>query len=450
MSDRRLTPRMMSGFALGDHTINIGLSALSLLYLYFLSEVAGLRPALASLVLLVGRSVDAFIDPLIGRLSDVTRWRAGRRRPYFLIAALPFGASFALLWLVYPIDSPLLTFTIYSVLYVVHSVTGSMLAVPYMALLPELAVDYHARTRLNAYRQVGAVLGTLIAATAMRPLVDWFGGGAVGFAWTGVLLGIWSALPWLVVYLVTWERPEHSVPTVSFLTSFREVMAHGTYQRLLLLFLGSRMAMDLSGAMFVFYLTYWLQRPSDFPLVMGVMLITGTVTLPLWLRAAGRFDKAGVFCFALAIWIAALLVIQAVDPVWPRWSMLALAAVVGVGFAAGDLMPWAMLGDVIDEDELLRGARRDGMYAGVFIFLRKLAGAAAVAVGGQFLDVAGFVAGQPQSPTVLTTIRILTAAAPALLLTCAAIGSLRYPLGQARHREILQQLDERLAKAGKP
>ena len=224
-----------------------------------------------------------------------------------------------------------------------------------------------------------------------------------------------------MVYAVTWERPEHSVPSVSFLTSFREVVAHGTYQRLLLLFLGSRIAMDLSGAMFVFYLTYWLERPGDFPIVMGVMLVTGTLALPVWLRAAARFDKAAVFCIGLCIWIGALLVIQALTPTWPRWSMWVLAAIVGIGFAAGDLMPWSMLGDVIDEDALQRGERRDGMYAGVFIFLRKLAGAAAVAVGGQFLDLAGFVAGAQQSDAVLITIRILTAAAPALLLAQALL-----------------------------
>jgi Na+/melibiose symporter-like transporter len=259
------------------------------------------------------------------------------------------------------------------------------------------------------------------------------------------VLGVWCTLPWLVVYAVTWERPNHVVSTVPFLLGVRRVFAHRTYQRLLLLFLGSRMAMDLSGAMFVFYLTYWLQRPEDFPIVMGLMLLTGTFVLPLWLRAARRFDKSTVFVIGLAIWIAALLVIQQMDPTWPRWSMWVLAALVGVGFAAGDLMPWSMLGDVIDEDELRHGERRDGIYAGVFTFLRKLGGAAAVAVGGQFLDLAGFVPGRVQSPEVLTTIRLLTAAIPALLLFIAAMGSFGYPLDKERHDEILRLLDSRPA-----
>ena len=86
---------MKTGYALGDHAINIQLATVSLFYLYFLSEIVGLSPSLAGLVLLGGRAVDAFTDPLMGRLSDRTRWRRGRRRPYFLIGALPFGLSFA-------------------------------------------------------------------------------------------------------------------------------------------------------------------------------------------------------------------------------------------------------------------------------------------------------------------------------------------------------------------
>lgn len=433
----------MAGFALGDHTINIGLSALSLLYLFFLSEVAGLRPALASLVLLVGRGVDAFVDPLMGRLSDITRWRYGRRRPYFLLAAVPFGLSFATLWLVYPLHSQFGDFVIYSVLYVIHSVAASMLTVPYMALLPELASDYHERTRLNAFRQVGAVLGTLVAAMAMRPLVEWFGGGAGGFAWTGVVLAVWMTVPWFVVYRVTWERRDHPISTTTFFGGVRRVFGHRTYQRLLTIFISSRMALDLSGAMFVFYLTYWLQRPSDFPLVMGLMLLAGTLALPLWLRAARETNKATAFMIGVGIWIVALIGIQLQEPGWPEWTMWALAALAGVGFAAGDLMPWAMLGDVIDEDELQHGERRDGIYAGVFTFLRKLGGAAAVAVAGQLLDLTGFSPGETQTPAVLTAIRFLTAGLPAIILVIGTTAALRYPLDKTRHDEILNALDER-------
>jgi GPH family glycoside/pentoside/hexuronide:cation symporter len=103
---------------LGDHTITLTLAALSLFYVFFLTEYAGIRPALAGLVPLIGRFVDAFTDPLMGRLSDLTRTRMGRRRPYLLLGALPFGLSFAALWVDLPAESQLGRFAYYTGAYV--------------------------------------------------------------------------------------------------------------------------------------------------------------------------------------------------------------------------------------------------------------------------------------------------------------------------------------------
>ena len=85
-------------YALGDHTVNLVLSAATLLYLPFLMTHGGLSPALAGLVIWIARIADAVTDPGMGRLSDATRWRSGRRRPYFLIGALPFIGLFQVDW----------------------------------------------------------------------------------------------------------------------------------------------------------------------------------------------------------------------------------------------------------------------------------------------------------------------------------------------------------------
>jgi sugar (glycoside-pentoside-hexuronide) transporter len=430
--------------ALGDHTLNLTLSALSLFYLYYLTEHAGLRPSLASMVLLVGRAVDALTDPAMGRISDHTRLRGGRRRPYFLIGAVPFGLSFAALWIDYPVESQLVKFCFYSSAYVLYCLASTVLAVPYVALLPELTLDYHERTSVNTYRAVGSVAGTLVAAAAIRPLSNVFGGGAAGFALTGVIAGIWIVWPWFAIYRTTRERPEFQRQTqLGILEGIHVLARHRSYRRLTAFYLCSRIAMDVVAAMFIFFFQYWLHRPSDFEITMISLLLTVVVTLPVWLRISRTRDKAQIFVLGASWWVLMQGALFFVTPEWPTWSIVALAAAAGVGYAVADMMPWSMLGDVIDEDELLTGERREGLYAGFFTFLRKLGGATAVFIAGSLLDLAGFAGGREQSDLAVLAIRGLTAGLPAVFLVAAVVLASRYPITRDVHRQIRLQISTR-------
>jgi sugar (glycoside-pentoside-hexuronide) transporter len=434
-----------SGYALGDHSINVQLGAVSLFFLFFLSEVVGLPPSQAGLVLLAGRAVDAFTDPLMGRLSDRTRWRWGRRRPYFLIAALPFGVTFALLWSPAGVGGETATFLFYTAIYVANTLCSTVLAVPYMALLPELAQGYHERTSMNAYRMAGVVAAILLAAVGMPWLVESFGGGSRGYAAAGLVLGVWVTLPWLVVHRVSWERPDlHTPMTASFAASLRRLAEHRAYRWLAGLFVVARIAVDVVGAMLIFYFTYRVGRPGDFSIAMALMLLGVILSLPLWMRLARATDKRTVFIAGALWWSAMLLGFYFYEPQHPRWIVLAFAGLAGIGYGVADLMPWSMLGDVIDEDELESGERRDGLYAGFFTFLRKLGGATGVAAAGVALEAAGFVRGaETQSDSVLVAIRALASLVPILFLLIASGLALGYPLGAARHAEIQRELAER-------
>ncbi|MFN8644130.1 MAG: MFS transporter, partial [Candidatus Binatia bacterium] len=367
-------------YGLGDLSLNSALSALALVYTsYFLTQIAGLRPALAGLVPLIGRVIDAFTDPLMGRISDQTRWRAGRRRPYFLIAALPFGLSFAAMWVDLPDASQAARFTYYVCVYILQAVCMTVLTIPYMALLPEMAVDYDERTSLNAFRNVGSLLGVFVA-VAMRPLAEALGGGAGGYGQAAALVGVLLVLPWPLIHRYSFERRDFRErgAAADWRAELRQVRRHRAFVRLTIAFLGGRMAMDLVGAMLILYVTYWIGRSQDFEIVMGLFLLAVAAALPVWLRVARGRDKATIFLVGSVWWMAGGSLFLFATPSWSVWALGLTAAVTGIGYAAVDLMPWAMLGEVIDEDDLLTGERREGVYNGIFTFLRKLAGAAAV------------------------------------------------------------------------
>jgi sugar (glycoside-pentoside-hexuronide) transporter len=431
-----------SVYALGDLSSNTILSTLSLVFTsYFLVEVAGLRPVLAGLVPLVGRIVDAITDPLMGRISDHTRWRIGRRRPYFLIGALPLGVFFALIWANPAGLGEWGKLAYYIVVYCSLMCAMTVVSVPYLALQPEMALDYDERTSLNAFRSVGSVFG-IIVALGLRPLAEYFGGGETGFRMAGMLLGGSLVVPWLLVYAVSFERADFArrVSEFSFLPALRACWRQRAFRRLVALYLAGRVAIDLTGVMLVLYFTHWLGRSRDFEITMLVFLLSSAAALPVWLAVARRVNKATAFTIGACWWMVGQIGMLFVEPEWPRWILFGFAPVVAAGYAAVDLMPWAMLGEVVDEDELTTDERREGVYNGLFTFLRKLAGAVAVFAALGILDLSGLAAGAPASETTRWAVRILATLAPAACLVVAVAFARGYPLTRARHEAVVAEL----------
>lgn len=440
---RRLSSANKAVYALGDHTVNLVLSAIALFYFVFLMEYGGLSPLLAGLVVWIVRIVDAFTDPGMGRLSDMTRWRAGRRRPYFLIGALPFGLFFALMWLSVPFESQLARFAYYSSTYVCLSLAMTCISVPYLALLPEMATEYDERTSLNTFRSVAAVMGTLVA-VGMKPVADAIGGDSAAWAYTAAVTAVWLVVPWLAVYAVSFERPGYgNSATLGFLEGMRALAAHRAYRNLSMLYLLARIAVDLIGAMLLLYFVYWIGREQDFAPTMFLFFVTVILTLPVWLAVAKKQDKRTLFIAGAAWWSAIQIALFLGDPSWPRWALFAVPSLAAVGYAVAEMMPWAMLGDVIDEDELATGERREGMYVGFFTFLRKIGGATAVLAMGLVLELSGFVGGlerAEQNELALMSIRTMTSLVPMAVLLLAIAVATRYPLTRENHARTLSAL----------
>ena len=444
MRDDRLPIHLKLIYGLGDHSVNVALVALTMIFPFYLTDVVEMRIGLAGLVPLVGRSADALSDVLMGRLSDRTTWRAGRRRPYLLIGAFPFALSFAAIWAAPEISDPTLEFAYYVGLYVLISVSMTVVAVPYQALLPELTDDYDERTSLATFRSVSSLLGTLLTLVAFKPLVDWMGGTPQAWATGGALLAGWILWPWLPIWWVTYERPRAAV---RFELSAREslvlVFRHRSFRRLLALFALGRIAIDLPLALFLHYFTYVIGRPEHFVPTMFTFLAATVFAMPFWLGFARGRDKATIYVYACIGWVMAFAALLLLQPGWPLGWTLAVCGLAGAGYAAADMMPWSMVADVADEDELVSGERREGVFVGIFTFLRKLSGAVGVALAFAVLDRAGFEPGVENSQTVVWSLRALVSVVPIAFILLSVVAARGYQLGHDRHREILDELDRR-------
>ena len=304
-SPKTLSPIQKIVYASGDLTVNSTLNTLGFVFTpFFLVYVADLRPALAGLVPLIGRIADAISDPLMGRISDRTSWQWGRRRPYFLIGVLPLAVCYSLLWTSVDNSDQWLRFLFYAGAYVLLSISLTVVAVPYLALIPEMGPSYDERTSLNAFRSGGAMLG-VFAAIGIRPVADFFGGGASGYASAGMIYGLLISLPWVAVYAVSFENPKARSVTsnIPFRAGYQVILRQRAFRNLIGMFFFSRMAMDVAAALLILYFTYWIGRSDDFEISILIFFTCVLACLPFWLTLSRRINKHQAFIIGATIWI---------------------------------------------------------------------------------------------------------------------------------------------------
>ncbi len=416
-------------------------------YLYFLTNVAKLDPALAGVSILLGKLWDAVNDPLIGALSDRTRTRWGRRRPYLLWGAVPFGVTFALLWIVPPIQNQLLLCLYFGIVYILFDTAFTLVGCPYNALTPELTLDHDERTSLLTYRMAVSIVAGLLVAFLLGQVVfpAFPDDEQAAFLAVGIVCGALFVPPLLITFIGTRERAEFQVEQApNPLVGLRYVLRNVEWRYALAMDLLGWMPVDIAAAVFPFFLVYWVgMTEGDANLVLGVILLSATLFLPVINWLSRRLEKKTAFMIATASWAVIMLSILLVPPGSVTLAYL-LAALTGLGVASAHLLPTSMITDVLEVDELMSGKRQEGIYAGFSVFVRKLSTGLVLAMIGPVLALAGYVEGAAaQTPSTLTAIRLVISLIPAVLLVIACIVAWFYPLTRQRHADILRELAQR-------
>ncbi|NOQ40777.1 MAG: MFS transporter, partial [Anaerolineales bacterium] len=160
-----LTRRTKLMYGVGDIGFSLTSTILAAYYAIFMVDVIGLRPGIAAIAIFIGKSWDYINDPIFGYISDRTRTRWGRRRPFLLFGALPLALTFTMLWYSPGFESTFALAAYYSVAYIIFEASATLLYMPYFALTPELTSDYDERTSLTSYRMFFSILGSLLAFT---------------------------------------------------------------------------------------------------------------------------------------------------------------------------------------------------------------------------------------------------------------------------------------------
>jgi GPH family glycoside/pentoside/hexuronide:cation symporter len=423
--------------------------------------ILGLDPAVIGIVFAVMRIFDGILDPLVGWLSDNTRSRWGRRRPWILIGSIVGGVSFALLWQARPEWSEA-GITTYFIIWCLFFFSGfTMTVIPTDALGFELTPNYEERTRLYSWASAVVKIALLVFPWmfALTQLSIWEN-EAQGLRAVGILFG--------GIYLVTAVLPalfckerHQNIAKEEGKTSFLQALKLTFKNRTYLLVCGILLCAIFAGQVYMLFGThlsvYYLFNGDKaaggnfFGIFGSFSAVVGLIAIICINRFFIHVDKKSIVLFSSGLafvgWLTGSFLITPSLP----WLTLIPISFNAIAVSAFWLVFGALLADVADADEWMSGKRREGMLASFGSFLAKAAGTIGGVIGGIILSQTGFDAKLPAQPeATVSAMKWIYIAFPVVGYGLAFLLALRYPLTKARMAEIRANLEARRGGVAEP
>ena len=415
--------------------------------MYYYTDVARVDPGTAGTAMLVSKFTwDAVVDPLFGWLSDRTRSRWGRRRPYMIFGALPLGLAVWLLFSLPPGLGGWSAFLVVAGTYLLFGTIRSSVIMPYNALSAELTTDYGERTSLIAIQQITSVSGFVLGATVILTVVSLLRraiglGEAAAWSRTALFLGAVVTVAVGVTALGLRNKPAvSSEPSrMPALAACRQALRNKPFMIYMVANMLAAIVLTITQGMIPYFVIYQLGMKGQLSLIMLVFLLTVILFIYPYKILADRLNKGPAWAIGLGICGAALL-LTFLLPHRPTFWIYPLMILSGAGFAAEFVFPGSMIPDMIEIDELVTGERHEGIYYGLRSFLDKLTAALGAAAMGWALAGFGYVGGAEQSHRALLGIRLLFGVVPAILLWSCLPFLVRFPVTRASHEALVERL----------
>jgi GPH family glycoside/pentoside/hexuronide:cation symporter len=440
--NNKISTKSKIGFGVGEFSSSIFFTLTSFWLMNFLTDEVQISAGIAGTALLVGKIWDAVIDPFIGYISDRTRSRWGRRRPYLLFFAIPFGVAFVLMFRNPGIDNQTGKFVWAMLTYIFFCTAYSLTNIPYNALLPEMTTDYDERANISGYKNLFAVIGTLLGAGAAMPLMALFTGKTAGFIGMSAVFGFLAALSLLVTFFSVREPKEidTSKKTKNILQSIKEVFINKPFMLLLFTWFSNTTAATIMQTMLIYYYKYLIQDENAVTPAMIALLLATMAAIPLWVWLSKKIGKKLAYISGMTLTLVAVLLFAFVADKVSTVPSLIIMALAGVGFSSHYVAPWAMVPDSIEFGYSNSGKRNEGVYYSIWTFMTALAGALAGFLVGQGLDLFGYVANVAQTAKSLLGMRLMISALPGIFILCANLLLIVYPLNKKSYEEVLEKI----------
>ncbi len=445
----RLPVKTKLGYGVGELGSVLFWSALAFLLMNFLTDEVGLSGFLAGVAIMLGKVWDAVTDPTVGFLSDRTKTRWGRRRPWFLFGSVPLGIAFVIMFTNPHIQGQWRIFVWAAAAYMALCTAYTIVNIPYISMVPEMTRDFNEKTSINAYRSVFSVVGTLIGAGAALPIITLFENRTTGFMVMAAIFGSIITISAIIPFFAVKEPEDPKVEeTRNIVKSSLEALKNRPYLTVLIPFSLSTAGITVVTATLIYYFKYIFHNEKLLTVALVTMLLTSMIFIPVALLVSKRIGKRNTYISGMLVIVMFLLVLFFVGHQFEPIVTYGIMFFIGTGVSTHYVMPWSMLPDVVEYDYSIKGVRREGVFYGIWTFGSKVGAALAGLSGGTVLSLFGYVANQPQSDLSLLGIRLLVGPVTAAFFVLSIAVISFYPIDKKRYGEIREKINEMEAGSG--
>lgn len=447
-----LSKREKVSYGLGDMGNNIAYGAVGFYFVFFLTDVAGISPLWAGYIFMIVRIWNAVCDLIMGVISDHTKTRFGRRRPFLLYGAIPLGIGFALLWLV-PFKGNVQLIIYYTIIGILFNTLYSFVSIPYNALLPELSQDYDERTSISGYKMAFSFVGSLLSAMGVTYIVDTIYPGksmyATSFPVMGRVLALVLAVSILLAFVGTKERVEAkaSEDQGNIWTNLKSLMKLKEFKLVLGVFIFNMVSFDIIMALYIYFMKYALKISDSLSYIfMAIPLVAAVVVTPIWVGISNKIGKQKTYIISAIYFLIPLFACLFI-PVGNIPVTAAITILIGVGMSASQVLIFSILPDVVEVDELKNGVRREGVIYGATMLLYKISSAIIVALVSAAMGWFGYIESTgnsvvTQSASAVFGIRLLMSCMPAICLILSVIFIKKLSLGKESFNNVKKSISK--------
>lgn len=438
-NDKKLSFGTKFGYALGSFGDSVPYNLFSLYFLFYLTDVVGMQPAIAGTISSVAVLWNAIANPIVGQLSDNSTSRYGRRRP-FMLAGIPMQIV-AILLLFTPNGFTGTVQVVYYFLVAMLFWTAYVTyLIPFGALGAEITDDYNERTSLRAYNGfIGSIIIMIVSSGPMMvQSVVIPRGATVQEAWT--MTGVIFVCLIAVFCMISWnslrgkekiivKTEKEDVKKENIFVSIKEIFKIKPYRMLV-----AAIAIYVTGATLEqTCLVYVLSYAAGMTPAQQSMywIVGGCVTLaavPVVTKVSAKIGKKKTLVCACIMIVAVFLIFGLLIGVSSSTHMYVMTIIVNFPIAAFWTLYVSMTYDLSELDEWINNKRREGILLSVVLFVQKVGAAIAIQLAGILLGMVGYQNGMMQTPETIDGIVKISFVCPAILIAVAAFLFIKSPL----------------------